>query len=161
MDELMKDNLEDHLSGMLAGKRKDEFASYLAKRPKAAEELAGFEESAALLRELRPEAGDELSFQPAPGFYGRVMRQVEDERDVPFWMVFLEPFLLRRLAFASLMWLVLLGGYIVVADGPDPRDPRVAEHILTRPASPELEVRFGANLDRNRDSMLSVVMASQ
>ena len=36
MDELMKDNLEDHLSGMLAGKRKDEFASYLAKRPKAA-----------------------------------------------------------------------------------------------------------------------------
>jgi anti-sigma factor RsiW len=161
MDDLMKENLEDHLAGTLAGERKGEFESYLAKHPKAAEELARFEESAELLRELRVEDGDEMSFHPAPGFYGRVMRQVDDERGVPFWMVFLEPFLLRRLAFASLMWLALLGSYVAVSGSADPRNPHVAEHILTRPPTPEYEVRLGPDLDENRDSMLSVMLAAK
>jgi anti-sigma factor RsiW len=161
MDDLMKENLEDHLAGMLAGERKSEFEAYLAKHPKAAEELARFEESAELLRMLRSEDGDEMSLRPAPGFYGRVMRQVNDERGVPFWMVFLEPLLLRRLAFASLMWLALLGSYIAVSGSPDPRNPHFAEHILTRPPTPEYEVRLGPDLDENRASMLSVMLAAK
>ncbi len=161
MDDLMKENLEDHLAGMLAGERKAEFESYLAQHPKAAEELVRFEESADLLRELRPEEDDAMSLHPAAGFYGRVMRQVEEESGVPFWMVFLEPFLLRRLAFASLMWLALLGSYIVASEAPDPGNPHVAEHILTRPPTPEYRVRLGSDLDENRDSMLSVMLAAK
>ena len=161
MDELMKENLEDHLSGGIAGQRKKEFEDYLAKHPKAAEELAQMEECSALFAVLRPEGEEKTLAQPAPGFYGRVLREVEQEREEPFWMVFLEPLLLRRLAFASLMWLALLGSYIVVAQGPDTRDPQVMARILTHPPAPEYQVRLGGDLDKNRNSMLNVLLVSK
>lgn len=160
MDDVMKENLEDHLSGMLAGERKREFDDYLAKHPKAASELAEIEESSALFGALELDEDEEVQAHPAPGFYGRVMREVEEERSEPFWMVFLEPFLIRRLAFASLMWLALLGSYIVVAQSPDTADPQVATRILTQPPE-HYQVRLGGDLDENRNSMLSVMLASR
>jgi anti-sigma factor RsiW len=159
MDDLMKENLEDHLEGMLAGERQRKFEDYLAKHPKMADELAEMEESSALFAVLRLDEEDETLAHPAPGFYGRVMREVEEERGEPFWMVFLEPFLIRRLAFASLMWLALLGSYIVVAQSSDTTDPQVLTRILTQP--PEYQVRLGGDLDKNRNSMLRVMLASK
>ncbi len=161
MDELIKENLEDHLSGVLTGQRKKEFEDYLAQHPKEAEKLVRMEECSTLFAVLRPNEEEKALAQLAPGFYGRVMRKVEQEQKEPFWMVFLEPFLLRRLAFASLMWLALLGSYIVVAQGPDTRDPQVMARILTHPPSPEYQVRLGGDLDKNRNSMLNVLLASK
>ena len=161
MDDVMKENLEDHLSGMLAGERKREFDDYLAKHPKAAHELAEIEESSALFSALELDEEEEMQAHPAPGFYGRVMREVEEERSEPFWMVFLEPFLIRRLAFASLMWLALLGSYIVVAQSSsNTSDPQMVTRILAQPPE-HYQVRLGGNLDENRNSMLSVMLASR
>jgi anti-sigma factor RsiW len=159
MDDVMKENLEAHLSGMLAGEGKRDFEAYLAKHPKAADELAEMEESSALFEALGLDEEDEMLAQPASGFYGRVMREVEEERSEPFWMVFLEPFLIRRLAFASLMWLAILGSYIVVAQSPNTTDPQMVTRILMEPQ--EYKVRLGGDLDKNRNSMLSVMLASR
>lgn len=159
MDDLMKENLEDYLSGMLAGERKREFEGYLANHPKMANELAEMEASSTLFDALRLDEEDEMLAHPAPGFYGRVMREVEEERGEPFWMVFLEPFLIRRLAFASLMWLALLGSYIVAVQSPNTTDPQMVTRILTQPQ--EYQVRLGGDLDKNRNSMLSVMLASR
>lgn len=161
MDEFMKENLEDHLAGMLAGERKRAFESHLAKHPQLAEELAQYEESASLFDALRPDGEQDEFPSLAPGFYNRVKQEIDQERGEPFWMVFLEPFLIRRLAFASLMWLALLGSYIAVTQGPDPNDPQVTARILMQSPTPEYRVRLGSDLERNRNSMLSVMLASR
>ena len=161
MDNFMKENLEDYLSGGLLGRRKEEFESYLSANPKAAEELARYRETASLLHELRAPEEDGMPVQPAPGFYARVMSQVEEERGVPFWAAFLEPVLVKRLAFVSLMWFLLLGAYATVFDGSAQNTVHVAEQMLMRPPAPEYEVRLGSDLEQNRASMLSVLMASK
>ncbi len=161
MDNFIKENLEDYLSGGLLGRRKEEFESYLSANPKAAEELARHRETASLLHELRAPEEDGMPVQPAPGFYARVMSQVEEERGVPFWATFLEPVLVKRLAFASLMWFFLLGAYATVFDGSAESTVHVAERMLTRPPPPEYEVRLGSDLEQNRDSMLSVLLVSK
>ena len=161
MDKVMRENLEDYLSGVLAGRRKERFENHLSANPKAAEELAAYEETAALLRELKAPEEDGLPAQPAPGFYARVMRQVEAERSIPFWMAFIEPIFVRRLAFACLMWFFLLGAYATVFDGSGGGNVHIAEEMLMRPPAPEYNVRLGSDLEQNRDSMLSVLMTSR
>lgn len=161
MDDLMKENLEDYLSGVLIGRRKDEFESYLNAHPKAAEAVEQQREAAALLSELRVPEEDGMPVQPSPGFYARVMNQVDDERSVPFWEALIEPVFVKRLAFACLMWFFLLGAYATVFDGLGEDTAHVAERMLTQPPSPEYHVRFGGDLERNRDSMLSAMMASR
>lgn len=160
MDELIKGNLEDYLSGALRGKQKERIDAFLAHHPGEAEELLRYEESARLLRSLRVGEDEAHLARPEPGFYARVLRTIEEEQSVPFWTVFLEPFLLRRLAFACLMWFALLGSYIAVFQGDGEQNPHVAERMLVRTATPEFQVRLGSDLQRNRDSMLSVMMVS-
>ena len=161
MDNFMKENLEDYLSGVLVGRRKDEFESYLNAKPKAAEAVARQREAAALLSELRASEEDGMPVQPAPGFYARVMSLVEEERSVPFWEALIEPVFVKRLAFACLMWFFLLGAYVTVFDSSGGDTAHIAERMLTQPPSPEYHVRFGGDLERNRDSMLSAVMTSR
>ena len=160
MDNFMKENLEEYLSGVLVGRRKGEFESYLNANPKAAEAVAQQREAAALLSELRAPEEDSMSAQPAPGFYARVMSQVEEERSVPFWEALIEPLFVKRLAFACLMWFFLLGAYVAVFDGAGESTVHVAERMLTQPPSPEYHVRFGGDLERNRDSMLNAMMVA-
>lgn len=166
MNELVKNLLEDYLSGTLTGQKKAEFEAHLKANPSEAEELALYEQSAQLLRDLRPP--EEEVLEPNLGFYGRVMQRIESQRRTPFWMVFLEPAFVRRLAFASLMWLALLGGYVVTFDGPvDPAggqlagSEHLAEKVLVEPPSPDYRVRMGTDLKRNRDSMLAVLVTKR
>ena len=105
---------------------------------------------------VRPQDGAE--WEPAPGFYARVSQRIDRERRVPFWQVFLEPAVARRLAFAGLMWLLLLGTYTVAYNGVAlESNPHTIEAMLmSRPSN--YNVRLGADLERNRNSMLAVVM---
>ena len=161
MDDFMKENLEDYLSGVLGGRRKDEFESYLETNPKAAETVAQQREAAALVSELRAPEQDGLPVQPSPGFYARVMSRVDEERSVPFWEALIEPLFVKRLAFACLMWFFLLGAYVTVFDGAGEDTAHVAERMLTQPQSPEYHVRFGGDLKLNRDSMLTAIVTSR
>ena len=161
MDNFIKENLEDYLSGVLVGCRKDEFESYLNTNPKAAEAVAQQHQAAALLSELRVQDDDGGLMQPSTGFYARVMGQVEEERSVPFWQAIIEPVLVKRLAFACLMWFFLLGAYATVFDGSGEDTAHIAERMLTQPPAPEYHVRFGGDLDLNRDSMLTAIVTSK
>ena len=75
------------------------------------EELAGLREVSQLLAGLQ--TGEAL--EPAPGFYARVMGQVGGRKAAPsFAGFFAMNFAFgRRLAFASLMTLAILGSYLV------------------------------------------------
>jgi hypothetical protein len=58
-----------------------------------------------LLRVLR--APDDVT--PRAGFYGRVMNRIEAQQKSSIWSVFLEPVFSKRLAFASVAFMLLMG----------------------------------------------------
>jgi len=159
MDSFLRDILEDYLSGNLSRARKAQLEAHLARHSEAAERLEEFRRTSLLLAELRAPKDAE----PEAGFYARVLQCIEQQRDEPFWMFFLQPVFVRRLAFGSLMWLALVGSYVVSFSNPSEEiGRRLAEAVLTeQPASDYYRVRLGNNLEQNRDSMLAVVMTSE
>jgi anti-sigma factor RsiW len=160
MDEFLRDILEDYLSGNLSRTRKAELEAHLARHPEAVDELEEFRRTSLLLAELRPPQ-EELE-GPETGFYARVLQCIEEQRSEPFWMFFLQPLFVRRLAFGSLMWLAMVGAYVVSFSNPSEEiSRRLAEAVLQEQPSPDYyRVRLGNNLIQNRDSMLAVVMTS-
>src|SRR6266481_6008606 len=73
--------------------------------------------SGALLTLRAPEP-----FTPSPGFYSQVSRRVEVQRPRSLWsFVWLEPAFGRRLAFASLLTLAILGSYTAVRPLQNPK----------------------------------------
>ncbi|MBS1831944.1 MAG: hypothetical protein JST65_04490 [Acidobacteria bacterium] len=66
-----------------------------------------------LLRALKAPA----DVAPRPGFYARVMERVETQQKSSIWSVFLEPVFSRRLAFASLAMMLLMGVALLSGDG--------------------------------------------
>ncbi len=156
MDQFLEDNLEAYLSGELDDDRKAEWNAYLAAHPAAARQVALYENTASMLRELRP---PEDNWSGAPGFYDRLAERIEEQQRIPFWSVFLQPPFGRRLAFASLMWLALLGSYFVTFTDPADSQQRVAEAFLVEEPSPVHKVRLGTDLHENRSSMLATLIS--
>ena len=156
MDQFLKDNLEAYLSGELDDDRKAEWNASLAAYPAAARQVALYEKTASMLRELRP---PEDNWSGAPGFYDRLAERIEEQQRIPFWSVFLQPPFGRRLAFASLMWLALLGSYFVTFTDPADSQKRVVEAFLVEEPSPVHKVRLGTDLHENRSSMLATLIS--
>lgn len=156
MDDFLRENLEDYLSGTLSDSKRAAVDAHLAAHPEAAEEWSFYLDSASLFQMLRV---DSEEAEPAPGFYARVMERVQQERGIPFWNVFLQPSFVRQLVFACLMWFAVLGAYVTAFGTNDP-SPQVAESIVTEQPLPEYNVRMGADLAENRNSMLAVLMAA-
>ena len=159
MNEIVRQNLEALLSGDLTETERTRLEQHLNNNAVDREEFEAFRETALLLRGLRPQDGEE--WEPDPGFYARVSQRIDRERTVPFWQVFLEPVVARRLAFAGLMWLLLLGTYTVAYNGVAlESNPHAIEAMLmSRPSN--YNVRLGTDLERNRNSMLAVVMRAE
>ncbi|MEX2299552.1 MAG: hypothetical protein WD733_01375 [Bryobacterales bacterium] len=160
MDAFLRDILEDYLSGNLSRTRKADLEAHLARHPEAAEQLELFRRTSSWLVEFRAPEGEPQG--PEPGFYARVLQHIDREQVEPFWAFFLQPMFVRRLAFGSLVWLALVGSYVVSFSNPSEEiGRRLAEAVLTdQPASDYYRVRLGNNLEQNRDSMLAVVVAS-
>lgn len=159
MNGFLRENLEDYLSGRLSGKRLEEFERRLRQSPRAAARIAAMTDNASLFESLRFPQG-ELPPVPAPGFYARVRQQIGEEQETPFWGVFLEPFILRRVAVAACAWLFAVGT-VAFYSGGGPRRGNMAESILAEPpAVADYHVRLGSDLDMNRDTMLSAVLLS-
>ena len=158
MKQFVRERLEDYLAGTLTGQQEAEFDAYLKEHPEEAAELALYGESSAWFEDLRtPEPAE-----PGGDFYAHVMQRVEEQRAVPFWMFFLQPAFARRLAFGGLMWLTLLGGYVVTFDSIGGTSTvHVAERMLSEPPSPEFNVRLGSDIELNRNSMLAVLMVRE
>lgn len=160
MDSFLRDILEDYLSGTLSRARKQQLESYLASHPDAADEFELFRQTSVLLMELRPP--DDAPPGPSPSFYAGIWQKIDGQREEPFWTFFLQPLFVRRLAFGALMWLALIGAYVVsFGNGSTPGQQHVAEYVLRdQPATDYYRVRLGNNLERNRESMLVAVVSS-
>jgi anti-sigma factor RsiW len=136
MHAVVMDNLEPYLSGLLEPAGVREIEAHLSTCGVCSAEVRSMQDIAALFGSLRTEEVPEA----APGFYARLMRQVGERKPVPtFSGLFALDFAFgRRLAFASLMTLAVLGSYLVTretgyAGGPSP------EAVMAQQNSPAFD----------------------
>jgi len=129
--------------------------SHLALCESCRRELDAMRSLAATLKSLRPINDAE----PHPGFYARVLDRIESERRPSFWGAFLEPGFSRRIVFASLVFLVLFGGYLVSSEQPAPVMASGPELIMAQTAQPVSEI--GSDPQQDRDAILVTLTTYQ
>ena len=158
MDSFLQERLENYLAGRLNEQDLAEFERRLAADSSANEEITAFRATADLFAEFKVDTSEDM--EPAPGFYYRVMEQVEAEQGESLWSLFLQPLVMRRFAFAALMWLLMLGSVAVLHDDTTAQSVQLADSILKQQPPEQIYVRLGPDLQQNRDSMLAVLIAS-
>jgi len=136
MHAVVMDSLEEYLSGALNPAAQREIEAHLTSCDACSEEIHSMQEVSPLFLSLRP---DETAV-PALGFYARVADRVNERKAVPsvanvFGLGFAFG---RRLIFASLLTLAVLGSYLVVresgyAAGPSP------EAVMAQQESPAFD----------------------
>jgi anti-sigma factor RsiW len=111
MHAVVMESLEEYLSDGLGPVAQRDIEAHLRTCERCREELAGLREISQLLASL--ESAEAL--KPAPGFYARVMGLVGGRKAAPSFAGFfaLDFAFGRRLAFASLVTLAILGSYLV------------------------------------------------
>ncbi len=138
----IKEGLEDFLKGCGGA----EFLAHMEACPECRAEVDRMAGQAAMVRLLQAE--EELD--PAPGFYARVVARVEAQNRSSFWSPLLEPMFGRRLMYASLTMVVLLGTYLFSTEVRDAVPPTTAaERYLV-----EQHPSVGANPQQDRDIVL-------
>jgi anti-sigma factor RsiW len=143
------ESLEDYLSGLLEPVEERAIEAHLATCKTCREDLRGMQAVSHLFNSLRPpaapesfsvDAGDavpEELLAPSPGFYARVMQEVETRKAAPsFTGLFALDFAFgRRLVLSSLLTLVLVGGWLVSREAGYARGP-APDNILAQQEAP-------------------------
>lgn len=118
MHAVVIDSLEEYLSGTLKPAVERDVKAHLSACRACREEMAALQEISLCFEALKsPDA-----FEPAPGFYAQVRREVGDRQSVPAFAGFfaLDFVFGRRLVFASLLTLAVLGSYLVSSEAEYP-----------------------------------------
>src|SRR5262245_43052975 len=112
MHEPVIGRLEEYLAG---GGPFAEVEEHLKHCAHCRTELEAMKIQSSLFRSLR--APQEID--PSAGFYARVMNRIETQARPSPWSLFGESVFAKRLAYASAIFLVLLGSVFVTSSGPD------------------------------------------
>jgi anti-sigma factor RsiW len=144
MHAVIINDLEEYLSGDLPRSALDRFQAHLETCGACRREVEKIQESAGLLASLKP-AG---AVDPPPSFVAQVMRTVAERAAPPFWTAFGDFAFGRRVVFASLLTLAVLGTVLVSRE----------EAYAPNPTTPEAVMADAAG-SPNADQML-VTLAS-
>lgn len=136
MHPVIIENLEEYMSGALLPGTLREFEAHLKTCPECRDEVRGMQEISSLFTTLRPVE----TVVPPAGFVAQVMEQVSEQRRVPsFWSLFsLDPGFGRRVVFASLLTLAVLGSYLISREteyAAGPPNPEAVMAIQQPPAN--------------------------
>jgi anti-sigma factor RsiW len=141
----MHDVIENGLEEYLGGQVRRDFQAHLAECEECRVEVRQFEELSGMLHALRePEP-----VQPDPGFYFRVTQTIESQQQPSLWSIFsLDAVFGRRVAFASLMALAIVGSFLVSSESgfenPNVNGPEAAM------ASHDVSIPHESSVDRDR-----------
>ena len=128
MHQVILDRLEEYLAGAPSSR---EFTAHLESCPECRTEVSEMQELSSVFQSLR---GSE-EIPPPVGFYARVSRRVELERPRSFGSLFwLDPVFGKRVAFASLMTLAVLGSYLITRETEYSAGPPNPEVIMAQQA---------------------------
>jgi anti-sigma factor RsiW len=130
------DRLEEYLSGTLNPAANREVEAHLNICEVCREEVQGMRDLSECLTSLR----HERPFDPSPGFYAGIVEKVGIETARPtFTSLFSWHFAFgRRMAFASLLMLAVLGSYLWMRESTYPSGP-TAEGMMAQQESPAFE----------------------
>jgi anti-sigma factor RsiW len=144
----VKEHLEQYLRGAGQPGEDREFDSHLAACERCRRELDLLAAQSRLLQLLAP--GDEI--EAPPGFYARVVTLVESRRRTPVLYDFLDPSFGRRMVYACLATLLLLGSYLVYTEQTPLSDTSSPVTFLADDAQATGHV--GDNPQRDRERVL-------
>jgi len=121
MHAVVMDSLEEYLSGTLEPVVLRDIEAHLSTCEMCREEIQGMQDVSHLLVSLRSEE----VYDASPGFFAGVMQQVGARQAAPSFagLFSLDLAFGRRLVFASLMMLAVLGGYLVTRETDNPMGP--------------------------------------
>ena len=148
MHAVVMESLEEYLSGSLKPAALRNVEAHLGNCEMCRQEVAGMQQVSQWFGAFKVE--EELA--PAPGFYGRVMRQVGHRQAVPSFAGFfaLDFAFGRRLVFASLLTLAALGSYLVSHESEYPTGLS-PEAVMAQQDSP------GYDSEQARENMLATM----
>jgi anti-sigma factor RsiW len=136
MHVVVMESLEEYLADALEPAAQREIEAHLSTCKMCREEIHSMQDVSQLFVSLRSEE----VLAPSPGFYACIRQQVADRRATPsFASLFTMDFAFgRRLVFASLLTLAVLGSYLVSSEieyqaGPSP------EAVMAEQDSPTFE----------------------
>jgi hypothetical protein len=129
--------------------------AHLGECAECREELALFSEASRLVRTLRVEPDDAANLELSPGFYARVLNQIEATEKPSFWEIFLQPFG-QKLVFASLALFAIMCGALLFPAGPEPEIVAAApEAFFTTETAPKaMLVDHRVGNEENRGAVL-------
>lgn len=149
MHDIVRDNLEEYLRLNGGSQGSAEVERHLSTCPECREAVGHMRATSEILAVLR--APEEL--EPNPGFYARVISRIEAERKPSVWSLLVDPVFGKRLVYAAMTLVVVLGTYLVSTENNN-TDLNIAsapEVILSdRDAAPALT----ADTQRDRDAIL-------
>lgn len=152
MHNIIENELENYL---VAKPLTAAFHAHLGECADCRENLSLFSEASRLVRTLRVEPSEAASLELSPGFYARVLNQIESEEKPSIWDIFLQPFG-RKLVFASLALFAVMSAAILWPAGPDPQvvvaAPEVFFSTETSPKAMLVDHRVGN--EENRGAVL-------
>ncbi len=136
MHAVVMESLEEFLAGTLEPAAQRQVEAHLGACELCREEVRSMQEVSHWFGSLR---SDEL-LQPAPGFYARVIQEVGARNATPsFASLFTLDFAFaRRLAFASLVTLAILGSYLVTRESAYPSGPS-PDAVMAQQESPAFD----------------------
>ena len=136
MHAVVMDSLEDYLAGALNPATQREIEAHLSSCDTCREEIRSLQDVSQLFLSLR---SDEAAVS-APGFYHRVVEQVNERKTVPsVGNVFGLGFAFgRRLIFASLLTLAVLGSYLALRESGYTAGP-TAEAVMAQQEEPAFD----------------------
>ncbi|MBZ5725548.1 MAG: zf-HC2 domain-containing protein [Acidobacteriia bacterium] len=136
MHAVVMESLEEYLSGLLEPAAQRDIEAHLSNCGTCREEIRAMQDLTQLFGTLRSEE----TWQPSAGFYAGVRQQIGERRAAPSFAGFLALDLAfgRRLVFASLLTLAVLGSYLVTRESAYAGGPSPAA-IMAQQNSPEFD----------------------
>ena len=130
------ESLEEYLSGSLEPAAQRDIEAHLSNCEMCRKEIRAMREVSQWFGALRSEE----DWEPAPGFSARVMEQVGERKAVPSFanLFALDLAFGRRLVFASLLTLAILGSYLVSRETRYPSGPS-PEAVMAQEESPAFD----------------------
>jgi anti-sigma factor RsiW len=136
MHAVVMQSLEEYLSGTLNPAAQREIEAHLNACDTCRSEVRSMQDVSQCFASLRAEE----AVVPLPGFYARVMQQAEGQKGTPALanLFGLDLAFGRRLVFACLLTLAVLGSYLVTRESTYPAGPS-PEAIMAQQESPAFD----------------------
>ncbi len=152
MHSIIENELESYL---VAKPLSAAFHAHLGECADCRESITLFSDASRLVRTLRVEPVEAASLELSPGFYARVLNQIESQDKPSIWDIFLQPFG-RKLVLASLAMFAIMTAAIVWPAGPEPEVVAAApEAYFTTDTAPKaMLVDHRVGNDENRGAVL-------